>query len=69
MTVQPGLVCNVIWFVSALFTPSMMSISPPAGQVPGPSIQYAGHAPQPTGMCDMSAMKRPLFHDLMDVRR
>ena len=47
----------------------MMSISPPAGQVPEPSIQYAGHAPQPTGMWDISAMKRPLFQDFIDVMR
>lgn len=57
-TVQPGAVCRVIELVAWLLTPSIMSISPEAGQL-GPNIQKAGQTPQPVGMCEMSAMKSP----------
>ena len=56
--VQPASVCRVIWLVACRLTPSMISISPPVGQL-GPTSQYAGQVPHPTGMWAMSAMKRP----------
>ena len=56
--VQPALVWRVIWFVAWRLTPSIMSISPPVGQL-GPTSQYAGQVPHPTGIWAMSAMKRP----------
>ena len=58
--VQPVLVCRVIWLAACRLTPSIMSISPPVGQL-GPTSQYAGQVPHPTGMWAMSAMKRPLL--------
>lgn len=55
---QPGLVCAANELTACEFTPSMMSISPFAGQL-GPYSQNAGHVPQPSGICVASRMKRP----------
>jgi hypothetical protein len=58
-TTQPDAVCRVMESVVWSFTPSIISISPPAGQL-GPNIQNAGQVPQiPPGMCAMSAIKSP----------
>ena len=58
---QPLEVWRVIVFVVAPLTPSMMSISPIAGQL-GPTSQKAGQTPQiPPGICAISAKNRPLL--------
>lgn len=47
---QPWLVWRVARPVVALLMFSIMSTSPCDGH-DGPTIQKAGHVPQPTGMC------------------
>ena len=61
--VQPGFVCMETMFDCAVFTPSIISISPLSGQSEERS-QYAGQVPQPHGMCTRSRMKRPCVYVL-----
>jgi hypothetical protein len=75
---HPGPVCNVMLLLVYSLTPSIMSISPPFGQL-GPSVQnlhvhvslgpymlnrqtYAGQVPQPNGMCATSRTMSPLLY-------
>lgn len=45
-TTTPGEVCRATWLTGLLFTPSTISISPPAGQLSRLVVQKAGHVPQ-----------------------
>jgi hypothetical protein len=45
-TTTPGDVCRATWLTGLLFTPSTISISPPAGQLSRLVVQKAGHVPQ-----------------------
>lgn len=52
-----------------LLTCSMMSISPPAGQLSGLTIQRAGHKPGPDGMCFISASIRAWLYEFLLSKR
>ena len=65
---EPAPEWRVYWLFAWSFTPSMMSISPADGQF-GPADHHAGQVPQPCGMCEKSAMKRPEEYDFLVLMR